>query len=138
MIISQRTNNDMGEKEVQYSYKLILTVVLCGQSLPVTYCKYFRHLYCISTVSAVSNVGSPLLSPASLPVRQLPIPLPWRPNILALHKFLMSALKSPATSTHWSFNLLRQTNTMAYTCFRTFLAALTSHMQYSEGQAWRC
>lgn len=103
-----------------------------------TYCKYFRHLYCISTVSALCIVSSPRLSPACLPVRQLPIPPPRRPNILALHKFLMSVLKSPATSTHWWLNLLRQTNTTAYTCFCTFLAALTLHMQYSEGQASRC
>lgn len=84
------------------------------------------------------SLALPLLSPASLPVRQLPIPPPPRPNILVLHKFLMNVLKSPATSTHWWFNLLRQTNTGTNTCFRTFLAALTLHMQYSEGEAWRC
>lgn len=130
MIIPLWTNNDIGEKEAEYGpLKLMLTA---------TYCKYFRHLYCISTVSVLCIVSSPLLSPACLPVRQLPIPPPRRPNILALHKFLMSVLKSPATSTHWWLNLLRQTNTTAYTCFCTFLAALTLHMQYSKGQAWRC
>lgn len=82
------------------------------------------------TVSA--HVDAPLLSPACLLVRQLPILPPRRPNILALHKFLMSVLKSPATSTHWSLNLLGQTNIVAYTCFCTLLVAVTSHMLYSE------
>ncbi len=96
-------------------------------------CKYFRHLYCISLGFALCIVCSPLLSPASLPVRQLPIPPPWRPNILALHKFLMSVLKSPATSTHWSFNLLRQTNIMVYTCFNTFSSTHFTHALRGPG-----
>lgn len=104
-----------------------LTVAFCEHSL--TACKYFRDLHCISAASALCAVGLlPFLSPVFLPVRQLPIPPPRRPNILALHKFLMSALKSPATSAHWSFNLLRQTNTAEDTCFCAFRAALTSHV----------
>lgn len=111
----------------------LITAVFCSS----VFCSV--NLYFIATVSALSVVGSPLSrQPACLPVRQLPIAAPWRPSILALHKFLMSMLKWPATSTHWWFNLLRQTNTTAYTCFLTFLAALTLHMHYSEGQARRC
>lgn len=128
------TRNGVGEKGM--SFKGNLTIY----SQPVS------HLLWIFQAPILYLCGLALLmwalpschQPACLPVRQLPIPPPWRPNILALHKFLMSVLKSLATSTHRSLNLLRQTNIIAYTCFCTFLAALTSHMRHSEGRSLRC
>lgn len=110
---------------------LKLKVKMTSVQHPPTVNTFHIFTACLQLATSTSILyilSVPLLSPACLPVRQLPIPPPWRPNILALHKFLMSVRKSPATSTHWWFNLLQQTNTTAYTCFCTFLTAFTSHM----------
>lgn len=82
-----------------------------------------------------SSLGSSCSAPVSLLLSATAAnPFPLRLHILALHKFLMTMLKSPVTSTHTASNC-HSKQTVQQT--HVWVARLR-HTQDSEAPSWRC